>query len=148
MKREQSVGPALRQSPPQWPCLVSPEQRRNLRAAQLTRTHNCVPDCFPRRRWELSKSFLVGKGVAGSPGTAPSTQAALRHAAQPTPGSSHATTHRLPLLLPHQLSVADLEKERGQETNNKKRGPTYKVELIGKDPEEGLTLQSEHDGEE
>lgn len=26
-------------------------------------------------------------------------------------------------------------------------GPTYKVELIGKDPEEGLTVQGEHDGE-
>lgn len=66
-------------------------------------------------RDQLSKSFLVGKGVAGSPGTAPSTQTALWHAAQPTPDTSHATTHRLSLLLPHQLSVADLEKERGQE---------------------------------
>lgn len=27
------------------------------------------------------------------------------------------------------------------------RGPTYKVELVGKDPEQGLTVQSEHDGE-
>lgn len=26
-------------------------------------------------------------------------------------------------------------------------GRTYKVELIGKDPEEGLTVQSQHDGE-
>lgn len=30
---------------------------------------------------------------------------------------------------------------------NRKRGPTYKVELIWKDPEEGLTVQSKHDGE-
>lgn len=31
--------------------------------------------------------------------------------------------------------------------NKENRGPTYEVELIGKDPEEGLTVQSEHDGE-
>lgn len=31
--------------------------------------------------------------------------------------------------------------------NKDNREPTYKVELIGKDPEEGLTVQSEHDGE-
>lgn len=30
---------------------------------------------------------------------------------------------------------------------NRKREPTYKVELIWKDPEEGLTVQSKHDGE-
>lgn len=31
--------------------------------------------------------------------------------------------------------------------NKETRGLTYKVELIGKDPEESLTVQSEHDGE-
>lgn len=31
--------------------------------------------------------------------------------------------------------------------NKDNREPTYKVELIGKDPEEGLTVQSKHDGE-
>lgn len=33
------------------------------------------------------------------------------------------------------------------QTNEEDRGLTYEVELIGKDPEEGLTVQSEHDGE-
>lgn len=73
-----------------------------------------------RQRWQphvlprgdqLSKSLLVGKGVAWPPRTATSAQTALWHTAYPTPGTSHATTHRLSLLLPHQLSVAHLEKK-------------------------------------
>lgn len=33
------------------------------------------------------------------------------------------------------------------QANKETRGQTYKVELIGEDPEESLTVQSEHDGE-
>lgn len=59
---------------------------------------------------QLSKSFLMGEGVAWPPWTAASAQTALRHTARPTPGA-YATTDRLSLLLPHQLSVAHLDEE-------------------------------------
>ena len=72
------------------------------------------PHVLPRGD-QLAKSFLVGKGIAGPPGPVASAQATLRHAAGPAPGAPHATAPRLMLLLPHQLSVAYLEKDGTQQ---------------------------------
>lgn len=60
---------------------------------------------------QLAKSFLVGKGVARPPRPVAGTQATLRRAAGPAPAPPHAAARQLALLLPHQLSVAHLEKD-------------------------------------
>lgn len=61
---------------------------------------------------QLAKPFLVGKGVARPPRPVAGAQATLRRAAGPTPGAPpHAAAPQLALLLPHQLSVAHLEKD-------------------------------------
>lgn len=57
----------------------------------------------------------MGEGIAGSPWTTTGAQTALWHTAGTTPSASSVTTWRLSSLLPHQLSVTNLEND---ETGN------------------------------